>query len=92
MEEFMKSKGFTVMVIPDEIRAAKRKDKHKSNAEKLKNDSKEVAQNFMEDMVSKGIEWFQNKENRELVFHYGSLIAQSVFSKYVKPSNGKGRK
>lgn len=80
MEEFMKSKGFTVMVIPDEIRAAKRKDKHKSNAEKLKNDSKEVAQNFMEDLVSKGIEWFQNKENRELVFHYGALIAQSVLN------------
>lgn len=80
-EELMKTLGYTVMVIPEKIRIDERKAAHKAKANKLIADGKEVAQKFLEEQLTKALEWLKDENNREKVLQYGIMIAQAALAK-----------
>lgn len=80
-EALMKSLGYSVIVIPENIQADERKAERKAKAEKLLSDSKDVAQKLMEAQVVKAVDWLKDEKNREKALRYGIKIAQAVLTK-----------
>ena len=81
MEELVKSMGHTVIYIPEKIRIEEKNVEHKAQMRKMLEDGKDIAQKFMEDQISKALEWLKDEENREMVLKYGIMIAQFVITK-----------
>lgn len=76
MENFMKSQGYDVLVIPENIQKDEEKDLKRAKQAKMIADGKEVAQKFLEEQVAIAIEWLKDEKNRELVLEYGKKIAK----------------
>lgn len=88
-EELVKSLGYSVMDIPYDILKNGQKAEHKDRAKKLLSDGKDVAQQFVEDQIAKGLEWLKNKENREKVLKCAFMIVQLAITAKKKHRNDK---
>lgn len=81
METFMKSQGYTVLTIPENIQKDEQKVLKKAQRDRVIAEGKEVAQKILEEQAAKAIEWLKDKEHQELVINYGKMIAQAVLAK-----------
>lgn len=72
-ELLMKSLGYTVMVIPEQI------GKQNAKRKKMLADAQEIIEN----QAAKAIEWLKDEKNRDKVIQYGIMIAQMVFTKNI---------
>lgn len=86
-ENLMKSMGYAVLVIPEDIKKEESKALKKAKKEKLQKDVKEIAQNFFEEQWPKVVDWLKDKENQEKILEFGKMIAQIAFAKKEKKNN-----
>lgn len=71
----VENEGHTVTILPE-----KAKNAHKEKFVKLFDEGKEVALVFLEDQLSKGIEFLKDEKNRELILKAGVNIATAVIA------------
>ena len=68
MENYIKSLGYNVFVIPANIKVNDKKLHHQAKQRKLITDGKDVAQDILETQLEKGIEWIKHPQNQEKLF------------------------
>ena len=79
----MKTQGYNVLIIPEDIQKDEQKALKKAQREQIIAEGKDVAQKILEEQAAKAIEWLKDKEHQELVIKYGKLIAQAVITKKI---------
>ena len=50
------------------------------------NDGKEIAQNFLEDQIQKGLDFLKDEKNREKILAAGIMLAKEAY-KIMKKAN-----
>lgn len=80
-EELMKSMGYSVLVIPKNIQKDERKALKKAKQKELILDGKDIAQKFLEEQLTKAVDWLKDENNREKILQYGKFIARAVLKK-----------
>lgn len=80
-ESLVKSMGYTVLSIPEQVYIDEKKAKQNAKMKKLFAEGKDVAQKILEDQVSKAVVWLKEEENRKKALNVGISIARFVLSK-----------
>lgn len=79
--DIVKNAGFEVTILPRNLgEDEKEKDKLEAR-KKIFNDAKDVAHQFMDDQIKKGIEYFQDSKHREAALQFGVAIVKMVLKK-----------
>lgn len=65
MENYIKSLGYHVIVIPHNVKVINKKKQHQAKQKKLIADGKDAAQTILEEQVEKAIEWIKKPENQK---------------------------
>lgn len=84
MENYIKSLGYNVIVIPANVKVIDKKKQHQSKQKKLIADGKDVAQNILETQLEKAIEWIKKPENQKILFEAGIVVFKLAFQKLKK--------
>lgn len=84
MENYIKSLGYNVIVIPANVKVIDEKKQHQSKQKKLIADGKDVAQNILETQLEKAIEWIKKPENQKILFEAGIVVFKLAFKKLKK--------
>ncbi|WP_295288764.1 hypothetical protein [uncultured Catenibacterium sp.] len=84
MENYIKSLGYNVIVIPAYIKLNDKKVQHQAKQKKLIADGKDVAQNILETQLEKAIEWIKKPENQKILFEAGIVVFKLAFKKLKK--------
>lgn len=84
MENYIKSLGYNVIVIPANVKVIDKKKQHQSKQKKLIADGKDVAQNILETQLEKAIEWIKKPENQKILFEAGIVVFKLAFKKLKK--------
>ena len=74
MENYIKSLGYNVFVIPANIKVNDKKLHHQAKQRKLIADGKDVAQDILEAQLEKAIEWIKKPENQKILFESGIAV------------------
>ncbi len=81
MENYIKSLGYNVFVIPANIKVNDKKLHHQAKQRKLIADGKDVAQDILETQLEKGIEWIKHPQNQEKLFEAGLFVFKLVLKR-----------
>lgn len=81
MENYIKSLGYNVFVIPANIKVNDKKLHHQAKQRKLITDGKDVAQDILETQLEKGIEWIKHPQNQEKLFEAGLFVFKLVLKR-----------
>ena len=81
MENYIKSLGYNVFVIPANIKVNDKKLHHQAKQRKLITDGKDVAQDILETQLEKGIEWIKHPQNQEKLFEAGIVVFKLVLKR-----------
>lgn len=81
MENYIKSLGYNVFVIPANIKVNDKKLHHQAKQRKLITDGKDVAQDILETQLEKGIEWIKHPQNQEKLFEAGLVVFKLVLKR-----------
>lgn len=81
MENYIKSLGYNVFVIPANIKVNDKKLHHQAKQRKLIADGKDVAQDILETQLEKGIEWIKHPQNQEKLFEAGLVVFKLVLKR-----------
>ena len=84
MENYIKSLGYHVIVIPANIKVIDKKKQHQAKQKKLIADGKDVAQDILETQLEKAIEWIKKSENQKILFEAGIVVFKLAFKKIKK--------
>ena len=84
MENYIKSLGYNVIVIPANVKVIDKKKQHQSKQKKLIADGKDVAQDILEAQLEKAIEWIKEPENQKILFEAGIVVIKLAFKKLKK--------
>lgn len=74
MEEYIKSLGYEVMIIPENIHWDKKKSEYQAKMDKIIADGKDVAQEILETQLSKAIDWAKDPKNIDTTIQIGKNI------------------
>ncbi|MBQ8640237.1 MAG: macro domain-containing protein [Lachnospiraceae bacterium] len=78
--EKVKDKGYEVTLLPVDLAREKEKYEIAKRKQKAADEAKDAAQQFLEDRIKKGIDYFKIPENREKAFQFGVEIVKTVMS------------
>lgn len=81
MENYIKSLGYYVIVIPHNVKVINKKKQHQAKQKKLIADGKDAAQTILEEQVEKAIEWIKKPENQKKLYEAGIFVFKLVFNK-----------
>lgn len=84
MENYIKSLGYNVIVIPANVKVIDKKKQHQSKQKKLIADGKDVAQDILEAQLEKAIEWIKEPENQKILFEASIAVFKLAFKKLKK--------
>lgn len=84
MENYIKSLGYNVIMIPANVKVIDKKKQHQSKQKKLIADGKDVAQDILEAQLEKAIEWIKEPENQKILFEASIAVFKLAFKKIKK--------
>lgn len=79
VEAMLKKKGYTILDIPNDMRKLELKAAHKAKAKELVEEGKEIAHKFLEEQITKALDYLKDEKNREKVIKFGVEVAKIVF-------------
>ncbi len=71
---FVKGQGYEVIEIPENLKKEEQKLAHKEKAKKLAEDGKEIAHQFIEEQLQKGLDYLKDEKNREKILAMPLLL------------------
>lgn len=83
---YAKEQGQVVNEIPFNLHEQAIKQEHRDKVKKMVNDGKEIAQNFLEDQIQKGLDFLKDEKNREKILAAGIMLAKEAY-KIMKKAN-----
>lgn len=81
----VKAQGYPYVVLPKKIQKKNNELKHKMRWQKMAREGKDIAIDFLQDQVQKGLDYLQDSDNREKLIQKGKVIAKCAIE-LRKPS------
>lgn len=78
ISSIVKEKGYNVTLLPRNLEMDEKEKAHQEAKKKMIKDAKDVAQQFMDDQIQKGIDYFKDPKNREEALDFGVKIVKLV--------------
>lgn len=79
--DIVKEKGYDVTLLPRNLENDEKEKVHLLARKKMMDDAKEIAQQFMEDQIQKGLNYLKDPNNRENLLKFGAAIVKIVMKK-----------
>ena len=76
--DIVKEKGYDVTLLPRNLENDEKEKVRLLARKKMMDDAKEIAQQFMEDQIQKGLNYLKDPNNRENLLKFGAAIVKIV--------------
>ena len=81
ISDIAKNAGFEVTMLPRNLEKDENEKAQLEARKKMLKDAKDVAQQFMDDQIQQGIDYFKDPKHREAALQFGVAIVKMVMKK-----------